>query len=511
VRIIFLIGLNSLSSLIPLIISFRINRFPEKLLAAVPKPSTRKRAREELYETNSPTPSDLFLPPSKKHRGDASASTTIQVAVASKTGKLPVAAPALPKDQASKVPFFSLPQHACQRSGRVFAPWRKVYYTATVTDSWQDEGVTVCKVHFDDNTWVDIPLKSLYRCRFQEGDKVKVPGARGKKLGRDGYVSAVPLWEDQRMVSVCLETALQEEVVIFEGKEVAVEADSVTEEWEDRKVVTLEDIGLGQVSIWVQGEKKRTETEAKVTAQASSPPQLKGGPPSRPTGSSLPSRRRKRPPPAIDDEDPGSPHKRRRLEEPSTSNPSPSKPFTNHTFILSIPVNDNEGNRLDIRQRAMKKLNLTLDIEDLGGNVVSTFGDLVQWGGVISENHDRWVWNAGDIKQVRGEPSGPTTEGNRGTGSFDPSEPSKIFLVAEGASLSTKYLLALAAGIPCIDQGWLHSGVSRKYITLTPLTYSSGRLTFHGMRTSFQQANLLAWAAPVLSGWTNCIQSILGH
>jgi hypothetical protein len=262
------------------------------------------------------------------------------------------------------------------------------------------------------------------------------------------------------MVSVRLETALQEEVVICEGKEVAVEADSVREEWEDRKAMTLEDIGLGQVLIWVQGEKKRTETEAKVTTQASSPPRLKGGPPSRPTHSSLPSRGRKRPPPAIDDEEPGASHKRRHLEVPSTNNPSSSKPFTNHTFILSIPVNDNEGNRLDIGQRDIKKLNLTLDIERLGGRVVSAFSDLVQWGGKISEKRDRWVWNAGDIQQVQGEPSVPTTEENRGTGPFGSSEPSKIFLVAEGASLTTKYLLALAAGIPCINQGWVRVKVS---------------------------------------------------
>jgi hypothetical protein len=46
----------------------------------------------------------------------------------------------------------------------VFAPWREVYYTATVTETWKAKGVIACRVQFDDKTWADIPLKSLYRC-----------------------------------------------------------------------------------------------------------------------------------------------------------------------------------------------------------------------------------------------------------------------------------------------------------------------------------------------------------
>jgi hypothetical protein len=381
----------------------------------------------------------------------------------------------------------------------VFALWGNAYYTASVKDTRQDEGDTLCRVLFDDSTWDDIPLKLLYRCELQEGDKVKVPGPRGKKLGRNGYVSAVALWKDSHRVSVRLETMLQEKVLIFEGDKVAVEADLVWREWKSRKVMTLEDIGLGKELVGEQEEKERRGQEAKAIRRTIGSPRREAGPPSQPSHSILPSRGRKRLPQAIDDAELGASHKRRRLEVPSTNNPSSSKPFTNHVFLLSLSHRDYHGNQLAIDQRDRKKLSLIRDIECLGGKVVSTFEELVQWGGRVSEWRNRWVWNAGDIKQVQ-EPSVPITEGNRGTGPFDCSERSKIFLVAESPHLCAKYLLALAAGIPCINQGWVHTKVSRIYITLMPLTYSSVRIASHGTRTFFPQVNLLEQATGVPSG-----------
>jgi hypothetical protein len=135
-------------------------------------------------------------------------------------------------------------------------------------------------------------------------------------------------------------------------------------------------------------------------------------------------------------------------------------PFVNHLFIHALAIYDNEGNRLDNDQRAAKKQKLISNIERLGGKVVHTFSSILQWGGKISDKCDRWVWNAGDFQQAEDEPPVPTAERNRRTGSFDSSEPPKIFLVADGPNETTKYLLALAAGIPCVDQGWVYNEVS---------------------------------------------------
>jgi BRCA1 C Terminus (BRCT) domain len=348
----------------------------------------------------------------------------------------------------------------------VFAPWREVYYTATVTDTWKDKTVISCRVQFDDKTWADIPLKSLYRCELHEGDKIKVPGLKGKKLGRDGYVSAVPLWEDRHRVSVRLVTIPQEEVAIFDGKKIAVVADFVRKEWEDRKAMTLEDIGLGKELIRAQEEKERKEAEAKAmgrtipSAAFLGPPRWKDSPPPPPRHASLPSRGRKRPPPATDSEVPATSHKRRRLAVPSTNNASSDLPFTNHLIIHALAVNDDKGNPLEKDQRGVQKKELTANIERLGGKVINGFGELLQWGGALSDDGDRWVWEAGDIQEVKDEPSPPATKKRRGAGTTTSPEPPRIFLVADGPNRNTKYLMALAAGIPCVDQGWVYDEAS---------------------------------------------------
>jgi hypothetical protein len=83
--------------------------------------------------------------------------------------------------------------------------------------------------------------------------------------------------------------------------------------------------------------------------------------------------------------------------------------------------------------------------------IINGFGELLQWGGALSDDGDRWVWEAGDIQEVKDEPSAPTTKKRRGAGSTTSSEPPWIFLVADGPNRNTKYLMALAAGIPCVE------------------------------------------------------------
>jgi hypothetical protein len=104
------------------------------------------------------------------------------------------------------------------------------------------------------------------------------------------------------------------------------------------------------------------------------------------------------------------------------------------------------------------------------------------------------------LSNSEGDPSVPhwlipsssvTSVIKRGTGLTD-SEPPKIFLVADGPNRTTKYLMALAAGIPCLDQGWVYDEVSLKYITFTPFTNQYVRMSVRGLHTFFQLAGLLA-------------------
>jgi hypothetical protein len=375
----------------------------------------------------------------------------------------------------------------------VFAPWEGTYYTASVTNSWEKDAVAMCSVCFDDGFQTDIPLKSLYRCELRERDKIKVLGLKGKKLARDGYVSGVPLWEERSKVRVRLATIAQE--AIFDGEKIAVGGDLVRKEWKDRKATTLEDIGFGEKLIRMP-EMWRKEAEAKAigrripSAAFLGPPRWKDSPPPPPRDPSLPSRGLKRPSSATDYEEATS-HKRRRLAAPPTNDPSSMTPFANHLLIHALAVNDGKGNPLEGDRRGVQKQELIKDIQDLGGKVVNGFGELLQWGGTISDDRDRWVWEAGQIREVKDKLSAPATRRKRGTGSTD-SETPKIFLVADGPNRTTKYLMALAAGIPCVDQGWVYDKVSLKYINFTPFTNYYVRMSVHGMHTFFQLASLLA-------------------
>jgi hypothetical protein len=190
-----------------------------------------------------------------------------------------------------------------------------------------------------------------------------------------------------------------------------VAADLVQEEWKDRKATTLEDIGLGEEVIRVQEEKERKEAEARAigrtipSAAFLGPHRWKDNPP--------PSRGRKRPPSATDNEVPTTSHKRRRLAASSTNGSSSKTPFANHLLVHALAVNDNKGNPLDGDRRDVQKQKLIENIQDLGGKVVNGFGELLQWGGTISDDRDRWVWEAGQIREVKDELSAPITRRKR--------------------------------------------------------------------------------------------------
>jgi hypothetical protein len=384
-----------------------------------------------------------------------------------------------------------------------------------VKDSWKDEGdedEITCQVQFDDKTWAEIPLSKLYRCELQEGDKIMVPGVKGKPLAREGHVSAVPLWEERSRVSVRLQLIPKEEVRIFEGKKIGVTAAYVRKEWRDRRAINLEDIGLGEELIRVQEERQRKEAAAKAigrtipSAAFLGPPRWKDSPPPPPRLSSLSSRGQKRLPQAIDEVATSTTSKRRRLEAPPTTTMSSRKPLSNHLIMLALAINDDKGNRLEKAQRGAHKEELIAAIERLGGKVVSGFEELLQWGGKISDDGSRWVWKSGDITYTEESSAvaGTIKRAKRVT------EPPKLFLVADGPNRTAKYLMALAAGIPCVDKGWIRDEVSLSYILFNPLVSKYYlRMSPRGMRTFFLPANLQVWATHAPNGSTIRIRPAL--
>lgn len=434
-----------------------------------------KRARPESPEEDLFSgDEELTLPPSKKRRPDEAPKPTKRPAKASTSrGKSANVRPARGPSVVPVAPHRppSSSYRSCQQGGRVFARRDKHYFVATVTDSWEDDAddsVTVCQVAFDDESTREISLTSLYRCELREGDEVRVPGKKGKKLGRAATVSAVPSWEERGKVSVRLSTVPKEDVAVIDGSDMAVDATIVEKKWIDRKATSLEDIGLGEELVRVQEEAERKKAEAKAigrpapSAAMLGPPRWKSpqaAPPKRAV--TLPPRGKKRPPTAIEEPSSRSLEKRRRLLLPA-----PAQPFAGHLFILALAVNDDSGTRIGAAERTERKNELTTEIERLGGRVVDGFEDLLNWGGDISDDADRWIWDQGDLKYVVAKPTGATQgtkRGKRAPGTKLAAEVLKLFLIADGANRNIKYMMALAAGVPCIDKGWIDDEVSFTY------------------------------------------------
>lgn len=276
------------------------------------------------------------------------------------------------------------------------------------------------------------------------------------------HVSAVPSWEERRKVSVRLSTAPKEEVIVINGSDLAVDAPIVEKKWKDRKVTSLEDIGLGEEQIREQeeAEQKKAEATAKGGRVPSSvmlaPPRWKSSPaPPQKRATTLPPRGKKRPPTAMEEPETETGHteKRRRL-----LTPPPVKPFEGHVFVLALAVKDKAGVKLGSVERVSRKHRLTLDIQRLGGKVVDGFDTLLKWNGSISDDADRWIWEHGDLKYSADEPKAsvkPSKRGKHIPGSKRASDPAKLFLIADGANRNVKYMMALAAGVPCVDKGWI--------------------------------------------------------
>ena len=480
---------------------------------SVGKSTISKRVRPESPDTDELSSSYELTPPApKKRREDAvkpqpaketTKETTVQATRVgtrlTRGASVAAAAAATATSQPASTSY-----RACQQGGRVFALRGKFYYTASVTNTWEEgDDETMCRVEFDDDSSANILLTALYRCELRVGDEVRVPGKKGGKLGRVAHVSAVPSWEERAKVSVRVSITPKEEVLVINGKDMAVAAAIVKKEWNDRKATSLEDIGLGAELERAQEDAERKQEEAKASGRRIpstamlGPPRWKSPPVPPPTRAvTLPPRGKKRPPTAMEEPSVGPSSKRRRLLPAP-----PTQPFTNHLFILALAVYDKAGTKLGDVERSERKTKLTADIERLGGRVVDGFEDLLNWGGQISDDADRWIWDNGDLQYIASEPAASgkgKKPGKRGPGSKAVSEPAKLFLIADVVNRNVKYMMALATGVPCVHKGWIDDQVSCFNI-LASISNRCIRAAWRGLRICFQQANVSALNILVLS------------
>jgi hypothetical protein len=389
------------------------------------------------------------------------------------------------------------PVDVLPRKGRVFALWKKHYFTATVTDSWEaseeetpvevplvkgkakakgkDKGKTkevatqpsgiICHIKFDDGTLTKLPLQTLYRCELREDDEIKVPGKRGGKLGRTGVVSSTKSWVEEETVEVLLSTSPQKEKITVVAKDLAADANVVKSSWTNRAVVSLEDIGLGESPRdAVEGERvrqaaKHRDRRASIPGENRSEASLP--PISRQPGPSPP-RVRKQTDTSTEDH-PSAPPSKRQLTAHFSSLPvDPKKPLRGHMFIIALTVHDEEFNQADEKERkALKqkrdavKTRLQNSITKLGGQVIDGFDNLISWGGQIGDDEKRWIWTAASPEDPANNSAGWKTKNTA------QSVPDRLFVLADASNCHLKYLMALAAGVPCVDKAWIEDNVSR--------------------------------------------------
>ncbi|CCA69761.1 hypothetical protein PIIN_03701 [Serendipita indica DSM 11827] len=367
---------------------------------------------------------------------------------------------------------------ACQSGGRVFAPLKKMYMTATVVE-YQQKAERVkfkgkgkakatsfinCKVKFDDGTWEEIPLTELRRCELREGDELRIPGKRGAKLARTGHVSAVPSWIQRNTVSVRTTSKPKEEVTVVQGKDIGVPLEVIERDWDDRRVPTVEDIGLGEELIRAQ-EKERAAEEAKgkgkkPKSMTLGPPKWKDSPPPpafRERSISPPLvRKRTTPATGRSKKATASSSARRVSIAPSASAPQHDARLAGFAFIFALAFRDADGNKISDAAREKKKNGLVRIITRHGGRVVDDgFDSLFQLGGQTSDDGARWIWNKGDMFFPDDSKAAKRKVPHSSTSSVAETKVERYMLLADGVNRNQKYMLALAMGIPCVNTRWI--------------------------------------------------------
>ena len=435
------------------------------------KPLAKGRKRplhqDDQIET---TTSGTMLPPPKRMRKGAAPATlpTIEASPEASPLRTPV----------QHLQLTDRLDVACQAGGRVFAPLDKMYLTATVVDyQYQAERtkskgkgkakstkIINCKVKFDDEKWEEIALTELRRCELREGDELRIPGKKGARFARTGHVSAVPSWIQRNTVSVRTASKPREEVTVVQGKDIGVTLEVLDRDWNDRRVSTVEEIGLGEELKRVQEETERAEQEAKAKGKmpkttTRGPPKWKDSPPPPPfrERSSSPPLAQKRTQVTVRSKKGAvSSSARPASVSHSVSAPLHDAQLVGFAFILALALCDVKGDKIPEADRQRKKSELVQIITRHGGRVIEDgFDSLFDLGGQTSDDNARWIWNTGDMSFFDDAKLIKRKVPASSTSSVPEAKPERYFLLADGVNRTQKYLTALAAGIPCVDSEWI--------------------------------------------------------
>ncbi|KAG8838085.1 hypothetical protein FRC18_006396 [Serendipita sp. 400] len=356
---------------------------------------------------------------------------------------------------------------ACQGRGRCFAPWNKSFYPASVIDTnssseerrKRNEAHITCRVEYDDGSSADVLLTSLYRCELHYGDEIQVPGKKGARLSRTGKVSDLSFWEGSSTVGVQISKS---ENAVFASKDIAVKGEVVEKGWVDRKVQKPEDIGLPRQT---DDEPSLDVSESRIGADRKSQPTSRLRQAKRKNTPQLPIPRRQSPPPSRVPKrttqvavtqtvaGPSRLHRSDRIATPpETHTQDDAQPLQGYGFIIALSVSDEKGQRVPDAKRDQEKKDLEEMIAELGGRVLNdTFEVFFQWGGQISDDGSRWIWNKGDLSFVD-EAKAPRRRHDNKAGT---TTPERFILLADRVNRTQKYMMALAAGIPCVDRRWI--------------------------------------------------------
>ncbi|KAG8768199.1 hypothetical protein FRC16_007123, partial [Serendipita sp. 398] len=361
---------------------------------------------------------------------------------------------------------------ACQGRGRCFAPWNKSFYPASVVDTnsssekkrKRKEAHITCRVEYDDGSSADVLLTSLYRCELHYGDEIQVPGKKGARLSRTGKVSDLSFWEGSSTVGVQISKS---ENVVFASKDIAVKGEIVEKGWIDRKVQNPEDIGLARQT---DDEPSLDVSESRIGADRKSRPISRLRQAKRKNTPQLPNPRRQSSPPSRVPKrttqvavtqtvaGPSRLHRSDRIATPpETHTQDDAQPLQGYGFIIALSVSDEKGQRVPDAKRDQEKKDLEEMIAELGGRVLNdAFEVFFQWGGQISDDGSRWIWNKGDLSFVD-EAKAPRRRHDNKAGT---TTPGRFILLADRVNRTQKYMMALAAGIPCVDRRWILNRLS---------------------------------------------------
>ncbi|KAG8800921.1 hypothetical protein FRC16_001747 [Serendipita sp. 398] len=355
---------------------------------------------------------------------------------------------------------------ACQGRRRCFAPRNKMFYPASVVDTTSSsenkgkcsEAHITCRVEYDDGSLAEVLLTSLYRCELHHGDEIQVSGKKGARLSRTGKVSELSSWEGSSTVGVQI---LKSKDVVFASKDIAIKRDVVEKGWIDRKVREPEDIGLlGEVD----DEPSLDVPQGKIGTDCKSQP-ISGHRQVNPKNVPFPVPRSQSPPPSRVPKrttqvaviqtvaDPSGLHRSDWIAtSPETHMQDPAQPLQGYGFIVALSISDERGQRIPEAKREQEKKDLEEIIAELGGRVLNdAFEVCFQWGGQISDDGSRWIWNKGDLLFFD-EAKAPRKRHDSKAGTISPKW---FILLADRVNRNKKYMMALAAGIPCVDRRWI--------------------------------------------------------